>query len=377
MSGVKLRITPPPGPAACTSWRTAELASVTGSFVGKLLMGCLPPSRPFDATVGICRDGVRRGDDERLRARCGRAPARHRCRCSAGPCSTRRCSACRSTRPGRLRRSRCSPCTCSTSSCRALGEARVADDADDLVALDELLRERALLRRVELLVVSVYLIGRPLMPPLSLTQLKYASATLPIVVKSTPGMSMAMPPSLIGMPVAFLPVPLPQTLFVADAVPEPTGPAAPAPAVSAVSSNAVAAMVAPTTPILIVFDLIRSFSSDFSGVVGLNHEAVGAATGPPPPIRIWSRRRPPYVGYLPEGLPTSSCRVPVYGAPRTSVRRRSFRNSVGDDGVELRARGPPSSDPAKEAERGDAVSVRHPSACPHRRWHVPDTRPLS
>ena len=76
------------------------------------------------------------------------------------------------------------------------------------------------------------------MPPLSLTHLKYASATLPIVVKSTPGISMSMPPSLIGVPVAFLPVPLPQTDFVADAVPEPTGPAAPAPVVAnAVSIN--------------------------------------------------------------------------------------------------------------------------------------------
>src|SRR4029079_12927409 len=68
----------------------------------------------------------------------------------------------------------------------------------------------------------MYLIGRPLMPPLSLTQSKYALATLPIVVKSTPGISMAIPPSLIGAPFAFLPLPRPQTLFVADAVPEPT-----------------------------------------------------------------------------------------------------------------------------------------------------------
>jgi hypothetical protein len=74
-----------------------------------------------------------------------------------------------------------------------------------------------------------------------------------------------MLPILIGAPVAFLPVPLPQTLFLADAFPDPTGPAvpaAPAPPVSAVSSSAVVAMVAPTTPILIVFDLISSFSSD-------------------------------------------------------------------------------------------------------------------
>jgi len=39
---------------------------------------------------------------------------------------------------------------------------------------------------------------------------------------------MSMPPILIGAPVAFFPVPLPQTLFVAEGVPEPTGPAAPA-----------------------------------------------------------------------------------------------------------------------------------------------------
>ena len=88
----------------------------------------------------------------------------------------------------------------------ALGEARVADDADDLVALDELAGEGRLLGGVELLVVErCSLIGRPRMPPLSLTQSKYAFATLPIVVKSTPGISMSMPPSLIGRPVAFLP----------------------------------------------------------------------------------------------------------------------------------------------------------------------------
>src|SRR5262245_44479899 len=74
----------------------------------------------------------------------------------------------------------------------------------------------------------MYFTGRPLMPPLSLTQSKYAFATLPIVEKSTPGMTMAIPPILIGAPVAFLPVPLPHTLFDAEGVPEPTGPAAPA-----------------------------------------------------------------------------------------------------------------------------------------------------
>ena len=60
------------------------------------------------------------------------------------------------------------------------------------------------------------------MPPLSLTQSKYAFATFPIVVKSTPGISMAMPPSLIGAPVAFFPVPAPHLLTVAPAAAEPT-----------------------------------------------------------------------------------------------------------------------------------------------------------
>ena len=46
----------------------------------------------------------------------GRAPARRRCSSSAGPCSTRRWRACRSTRPARRRRSRRTPWTCSTSS---------------------------------------------------------------------------------------------------------------------------------------------------------------------------------------------------------------------------------------------------------------------
>ncbi len=36
VSGVKSRMTPPPVPAAWTSCRMTELASVTGSFVGKL-----------------------------------------------------------------------------------------------------------------------------------------------------------------------------------------------------------------------------------------------------------------------------------------------------------------------------------------------------
>src|SRR3954471_1120361 len=75
------------------------------------------------------------------------------------------------------------------------------------------------------------------MPPLSFTHLKYAFATLPIVVKSTPGISMSMPPSLIGEPVAFLPLPRPQTP-AAPALPAPT------PALFAVELEALATKLA-------------------------------------------------------------------------------------------------------------------------------------
>src|SRR5262249_50204326 len=86
---------------------------------------------------------------------------------------------------------------------------------------------------------------------------KYAFAVLPIVVKSTPGISMSMPPILIGAPVAFLPVPRPQTDFVADALPAPTGPAAPAPIARAARANTRRLPAADATPLLIFVDLIR------------------------------------------------------------------------------------------------------------------------
>src|SRR3954470_10016963 len=47
------------------------------------------------------------------------------------------------------------------------------------------------------------------MPPLSLTQSKNAFAVFGMSVKSVPGCLVAMAPSLIGAPVAFLPVPAP------------------------------------------------------------------------------------------------------------------------------------------------------------------------
>src|SRR4051794_1494822 len=47
------------------------------------------------------------------------------------------------------------------------------------------------------------------MPPLSLTQSKYAFAVFGMSVKSVPGCLVAIPPSLIGVPVAFCPLPSP------------------------------------------------------------------------------------------------------------------------------------------------------------------------
>src|SRR5665213_789584 len=100
----------------------------------------------------------------------------------------------------------------------------------------------------------MYLIGWPLMPPLSFTHWKYAAATLPMVVKSTPGISMSIPPSLTGDPVAFLPVPIPQTAFDADALPEPRGPE---PVAHVAIISAATPVARQAAPILIFVDLIR------------------------------------------------------------------------------------------------------------------------
>src|SRR5471032_3375735 len=143
------------------------------------------------------------------------------------------------------------------------------------------------------------------MPPLSFTHWKYALATLPIVVKSTPGISMSIPPSLIGLPVAFLPVPRPQTDLVADAVPEPTGPA---PVAHAVIISARRPQAAHATPILIFVDLIRFSSENLDSFLELNHVPVGAGVAVAP-LRSGSRQvRPPCVGCLPEGLASSAQR---------------------------------------------------------------------
>ena len=47
------------------------------------------------------------------------------------------------------------------------------------------------------------------MPPLSLTQSKYAFAASVMSVKSIPGIFVTIAPTLIGVPVAFLPVAMP------------------------------------------------------------------------------------------------------------------------------------------------------------------------
>src|SRR5215468_8377597 len=49
------------------------------------------------------------------------------------------------------------------------------------------------------------LIGWPLMPPLALTQSKYAAAMFGISVNDVPGWLVAIAPSGIGVPVAFTP----------------------------------------------------------------------------------------------------------------------------------------------------------------------------
>src|SRR5438093_11412099 len=55
----------------------------------------------------------------------------------------------------------------------------------------------------------MYWIGRPLMPPLSFTQLKKAWAIPVIGVKSTPGCVVTIAPSLMGVLLAFLSFPSP------------------------------------------------------------------------------------------------------------------------------------------------------------------------
>src|SRR5215510_15025218 len=68
-------------------------------------------------------------------------------------------------------------------------------------------------------------------------------------------MSMSIPPILIGRPVAFFPVPRPQTDLEADALPAPTGVAVRAPVAQPARVSA-KTQTAPTTPTVILVDLI-------------------------------------------------------------------------------------------------------------------------
>src|SRR5262245_47754063 len=95
------------------------------------------------------------------------------------------------------------------------------------------------------------------MPPLSLTHAKYAAADFAMSWKSVPGSNVTRPPTLIGAPVAFFPVPRPQTLLVAVCFPDPIGAAAPpAPPASAVTSIAARPLTASATAILSFLELI-------------------------------------------------------------------------------------------------------------------------
>ncbi len=91
--------------------------------------------------------------------------------------------------------------------------------------------------------------GRPLMPPLSLTHLKYASAVLAISVKSVPGCLVLIAPSLIGSPEAGFPLPRPHleafSLPVSPAKPL-SSPPPPPPLLSSSSPQAATKSANPT-----------------------------------------------------------------------------------------------------------------------------------
>src|SRR5580692_2989798 len=59
-------------------------------------------------------------------------------------------------------------------------------------------------------VTGKYLIGCPLIPPLALTQAKYAPAMFSMSLKSVPGCLVLIAPMLIGVPVAATPGLVPQ-----------------------------------------------------------------------------------------------------------------------------------------------------------------------
>ena len=137
------------------------------------------------------------------------------------------------------------------------------------------------------------------MPPLSLTQSKYAFVVLPMSVKSVPGCLTLMPPSLIGSPVAFLPLPSPhfEAATALESWPEAAGvldslsllesltfvPHADAPVMSAIAA-AIAMLVRTRPP--------RIGTSSKSDITVL-YTAPRAAAGQHPSPRhsiVWRRR---------------------------------------------------------------------------------------
>src|SRR5215467_9201574 len=102
-------------------------------------------------------------------------------------------------------------------------------------------------------------------------------------------------PILIGAPVAFLPVPIPQTAFVALALPDPTTPAdvlAPAPIAATAASTAIVPTAARATPAVTFLDLIHFLL--LGSPRGYRHgpcvEARSLAGGPPPTRSAHAKR---------------------------------------------------------------------------------------
>jgi len=192
----------------------------------------------------------------------------------------------------------------------------------------------------------MYCTGRPLMPPLSLTQSKYAFATLPIVVKSTPGMSIPIPPILIGRPVAFFPVPRPQTDFVADAFPEPTGAVAVSAPVAQPVTISARTQLAARTPMIVFVDLMDPSSWVSRASFDRTSRPISAA----PRLRVSSR------------------------APSSPRRASRVRGDGRDPASDPRGDGDQASQGARDSV---ARALGRPLGATVSLSHVPDTRLVS
>src|SRR6266496_1049583 len=91
---------------------------------------------------------------------------------------------------------------------------------------------------------TTYLIGRPLMPPLSFTHEKYACDMPVMPVKSVPGCLVTIAPSVSGVPVAFWLLPRPhfeEGALLFEAVPPPEVPLLPPHAATRTETQAISA----------------------------------------------------------------------------------------------------------------------------------------